>query len=115
MKNKGFMLIELLVVIAIMGIISAIAFPAIGPIIRLQQVESARNEEKILQNAVDKWMLRNGLDFATEDGLEDGPPLTSTYLLSQGYLYQDTVYAYNILVTTGEVSLLWDSQLPRRR
>lgn len=114
-RLPGFMLIELLVVIAIMGIISAIAFPAIAPIIKLRLIEDAKTEQRTLQAAVDKFTFRNSLDYATENGLEDGTPLSSTYLFTMGYLYQDTTYAFNILTSTGEVSLLWEGEFPRKR
>jgi prepilin-type N-terminal cleavage/methylation domain-containing protein len=115
-SNRAFTLIEVLIVVAILGTLAAVAFPAVGPLIKLSMLENAKSERRTVQVAVDKLMTRNSLDFATQDGREDGPALSTEYLFSQGYLFADTIYCYDVLTATGEVKLLFDeNNWPLRR
>lgn len=55
-NNKGFTLTELLVTIAIMGIITAIAFPAITKLQQENKEEEYKSYEKILVNGAKLYM-----------------------------------------------------------
>lgn len=62
MKNeKGLTLIELLAVIVILGIIAAIAIPAIGNIIQKSKVDAVKSEAIQVLNAAKLYISSNGI------------------------------------------------------
>lgn len=90
-KEEGFTLVELLAVIVILGIIVAIAIPAIGSVIDRASSGATDAEEALVEDAARLYVTNNQKDLASEFGTpgEDG---TSTIevgtetLINQGYL-----------------------------
>lgn len=76
MKNeKGLTLIELLAVIVILGIIAAIAIPAIGNIIQKSKVDAVKSEAIQVLNAAKLYVSSNGIpdgDSLTLEISEEG-------------------------------------------
>ncbi len=76
-KEKGFTLVELLAVIVILGIIVAIAIPAVGNIIDNAQTDADEQEQALIIDAARLYMIQG-------DGAE--LPVTVATLETEGYL-----------------------------
>ncbi|GEM00596.1 type IV pilus assembly protein PilA [Halolactibacillus halophilus] len=76
-KEKGFTLVELLAVIVILGIIVAIAVPAIGNIINDAENNAAKSEVALVQDAARLYDVQN--EIPTEG-------ITAQDLIDAGYL-----------------------------
>lgn len=76
-KEEGFTLVELLAVIVILGIIVAIAIPAIGNVIERADTQAEAAEEELIYDAA-------RLYFIGEEDPDD--PVTVQTLIDEGYL-----------------------------
>ena len=77
-KEKGFTLVELLAVIVILGIIVAIAIPAIGNIIDTAEEDATDAEDALI---IDAARL-----FDTQIGVGEDNSVTVGELVTEGYL-----------------------------
>lgn len=92
-SQRGLTLVELLAVIVILGIIAAIAVPAIGKIVQNSHIKAAKSEAIIALNSSEMFFLENNLQatWATAnitDMIDEG------YMESKGYL-NDSSYVIN--------------------
>ncbi len=93
--QKGFTLVELLAVIVILGIIAAIAVPAIGKIVQNSHDKAAKSEAIIALNAAQLYFLENDIQYVWETA--SIPNLVKEgYMESKGYL-NSTSYVTNVI------------------
>lgn len=85
-NQKGLTLIELLAVLVIVGIIAAIAIPAIGGTIEKSKTKADTASEKMIEEAA----LRYFLDQETEP--PTGTTVTQTALVTGGYLNKEVTF-----------------------
>jgi general secretion pathway protein G len=69
-NNAGFTLIELMVVIIILGLLAAIVMPRIVGETDRARYETAKAQMRILEDALKRYKLDNGVFPSTEQGLE---------------------------------------------
>ncbi|MFL2070948.1 competence type IV pilus major pilin ComGC [Marinilactibacillus psychrotolerans] len=74
-KENGFTLVELLAVLVILGIIVAIAIPAIGNIIDNAEDSASESEIALVEDAARLYFIEN-----------DGDEVTVQQLIDDGYL-----------------------------
>lgn len=74
-KENGFTLVELLAVLVILGIIVAIAIPAIGNIIDNAEDSASKSEIALVEDAARLYFIEN-----------DGGEVTVKKLIEDGYL-----------------------------
>src|SRR5690625_4253877 len=94
--EKGFTLVELLAVIVILGIIVAIAIPAIGSVINRAEGDADEQEQGLIIDAARLYEIQNG-QLDAEDGVD-----TDT-LMDEGYLEerQGDVQSGKVIRTVG--------------
>ena len=84
--KKGFTLIELLVVVLIIGVLSSVALPQYTKAVERARAAEAVMDMGVLTQAVDRWVLENGLPSAGTEELEDrldiGLPNTTKFNLA---------------------------------
>jgi general secretion pathway protein G len=69
-NTRGFTLIELMVVIIILGLLAAIVMPRVVGETDKARYEQARVQMRILEDALKRYKLDNGVFPSTEQGLE---------------------------------------------
>lgn len=95
-SKKGVTLVELLAVIVILGIIAAIAVPAIGGLIDRQRENAAELSYDGVISAAETYLIAESLTSGDTFTLED--------VMDEGYLADnpfDTVLEANIVFTVG--------------
>lgn len=103
-KEDGFTLVELLAVIVILGIILAIAIPAIGNVIENSRNKAAEQDVLLIVDAARLYVVGENLESDTE---ADIAGITVKELIDKGYLenvdakYLDKVIADNVDTTAG--------------
>ncbi|WP_077065083.1 prepilin-type N-terminal cleavage/methylation domain-containing protein [Gracilibacillus massiliensis] len=98
-KEKGFTLVELLAVIVILGIIVAIAIPAIGNIIERAETGAEEAEAELVENAARLAHVAaqadtegtNEASWVFDGGDESTPNITVEELRTNDYLESDTL------------------------
>lgn len=102
-EQKGFTLIELLAVIVILGIIAAIAIPAIGNVINKSEAKSTAQDGVQIINAAKMYMANN--DGAVPSG---GTKVITTAELKQylDHVKHDTAFTVTVeeIATSGNFS-----------
>ena len=84
-SNVGFTLIELMVVIIILGLLAAIVMPRVVGETDRARYEQARVQMRILEDAVKRYKLDNGVYPSTEQGLESLVRKPSTGFLPRNW------------------------------
>ena len=95
-SKKGVTLVELLAVIVILGIIAAIAVPAIGGLIDRQRENAAELSYDGVISAAETYLIAESLTSGDTFTLDD--VITEGYLASNPF---DTVLQANIVFTVG--------------
>jgi len=94
-SKKGVTLVELLAVIVILGIIAAIAVPAIGGLIDRQRENAAEASHQVVMNQAKTYVIGEGLILNDDFSLADMIP---GYVDANPY---DTYTAANIMFRVG--------------
>ena len=98
-KEDGFTLVELLAVIVILGIILAIAIPAIGNVIQNSRDKAAEQEKALVLDAARLYLVGEDKTVPTGDtGLEID---IETELIGRGYLENADKLTGTVTVTKG--------------
>lgn len=97
-NSKGFTLVELLAVIVILGIIVAIAVPAVGGIINKAETGASEAEVELIEDAARLAHINNE-EFST-----DTAGYTVGDLISDGYLDVDPAPTGHVEITVDETT-----------
>jgi len=84
-NNVGFTLIELMVVIIILGLLAAIVMPRVVGETDRARYEQAKVQMRILEDAVKRYKLDNGVYPSTEQGLDSLVRKPSTGVLPRSW------------------------------
>ena len=84
-NNAGFTLIELMVVIIILGLLAAIVMPRIVGETDRARYEQAKVQMRILEDALKRYKLDNGVYPSTEQGLDSLVRKPSTGILPRNW------------------------------
>jgi general secretion pathway protein G len=84
-NNVGFTLIELMVVIIILGLLAAIVMPRIVGETDRARYEQAKVQMRILEDALKRYKLDNGVYPSTEQGLDSLVRKPSTGVLARNW------------------------------
>lgn len=102
-NKKGLTLIELLAVIVILGIIAAIAVPAIGSVIANSRTKADERSVELIQSAAVMWAMQqttppaNGSNVTVQALVDSGYLTTAPKQQTTGYTYTDVT----LNITTG--------------
>ncbi|MGM0199084.1 type II secretion system protein [Enterococcus sp. DIV1314a] len=102
-KEDGFTLVELLGVIVILGIILAIAIPAIGNIVDNATTNTEKNQAELVVDAAKMYVLDNGNTIPTSG------EITSTELVTAGYLEKAPKKVYTVKITKDGKNIKYDA------
>lgn len=102
-KEDGFTLVELLGVIVILGIILAIAIPAIGNIITNAENNTELRQQELVEDAAQMYVLDNG------NTIPEGGEITSEKLVEDGYLEKAPDKEYTVTITEDGNNLKYDA------
>jgi type IV pilus assembly protein PilA len=92
-EQKGFTLIELLAVIVILGIIAAIAIPAIGNVINKSETKATAQDGIQIINAAKMYMANNGSVAVPDTGLVIAKTNLEEYL---DHVKNDTAFTVTV-------------------
>jgi general secretion pathway protein G len=84
-NNVGFTLIELMVVIIILGLLAAIVMPRVVGETDRARYEQAKVQMRILEDALKRYKLDNGVYPSTEQGLDSLVRKPSTGVLPRNW------------------------------
>jgi general secretion pathway protein G len=84
-NNMGFTLIELMVVIIILGLLAAIVMPRVVGETDRARYEQAKVQMRILEDALKRYKLDNGVYPSTEQGLDSLVRKPSTGVLPRNW------------------------------
>ena len=84
-NNVGFTLIELMVVIIILGLLAAIVMPRVVGETDRARYEQAKVQMRILEDAIKRYKLDNGVYPSTEQGLDSLVRKPSTGILPRNW------------------------------
>ena len=84
-NNAGFTLIELMVVIIILGLLAAIVMPRVVGETDRARYEQAKVQMRILEDALKRYKLDNGVYPSTEQGLESLVRKPSTGIIPRNW------------------------------
>nr|WP_317853504.1 prepilin-type N-terminal cleavage/methylation domain-containing protein [Neobacillus sp. Marseille-Q6967] len=101
-EQKGFTLIELLAVIVILGIIAAIAIPAIGNVISKSKDKSMAQDGVQVINAAKMYVANNPDVIAPDATSGTSEELTKAQL--DEYLDKSKASTYTVIVTKSDAS-----------
>jgi type IV pilus assembly protein PilA len=103
LKNqKGLTLVELLAVIVILGVISAIAVPAIGGIITNSKINADAQTETLIKDAA--------VQYLTATNATTGTSVSVTTLVTNGYLKEaPTKQSASVATTYSGVTVSYSS------
>ncbi len=118
-REEGVTLIELLAVVVILGIISAIAVPAVSSAINNAKVTATLNDEGTLQIALQRYYNQYDIyptslsilltSSKTVDGQTHGPYVTNTFPENDGF--GNPIYYAQVDGGTGYILLSGDGQV----
>ncbi|PIC98791.1 prepilin-type N-terminal cleavage/methylation domain-containing protein [Sporosarcina sp. P29] len=95
-SQRGLTLVELLAIIVILGIVAAIAVPAIGKVVENNHIKATKGEAMIMLEAAQLYFIETPVKFGREWQAASLPDLVSQgYMESQGYL-NTTSYVTNV-------------------
>ncbi|WP_233204487.1 prepilin-type N-terminal cleavage/methylation domain-containing protein [Sporosarcina sp. P17b] len=95
-SQRGLTLFELLAVIVILGIIAAIAVPAIGKVVENSRIKATKGEAMVMLEAAQLYFIETPVKFGREWQAASLPDLVSQgYMESKGYL-NTTSYVTNV-------------------
>lgn len=102
MKNeKGLTLVELLAVLVILGIIAAIAVPAVGNILQKSKEDAVKSEAIQVINAAKLYVAAEGIDGDATLGTTDGNNQLIPYL--EEVTDQTKKFTVNVSLDSGKV------------
>ncbi|MFY3792778.1 type II secretion system protein [Ureibacillus sp. MALMAid1270] len=111
-NEKGLTLVELLAVIVILGIIAAIAVPAIGNIVSNSQVKAIKADAANIINAANLYYTDKGKDstvpeFSQANGTEfiENPGSFTTYTVNKNLEFTGTATKGGVTVKITEATL----------
>jgi prepilin-type N-terminal cleavage/methylation domain-containing protein len=100
-NKKGFTLIELMIVIAIIGILTAIAIPKFGDMVRKAKEAKTKGNLGALRGAINIYYADNGGSFPCPAGISGLDCLVSEYIKEIPLAYMPTYHDASNAVREG--------------